>query len=286
MRDSLELLATITADPQPRALLLIGGYRTNPASPAGPDSLSLPIPLAALEETGMLVHHLALIPLPLCATNDLVAVLLNNDPHDTLPLAERIQFYTHGNPFFVVELMQALVNAGAIGRATPGAGWRWDLAAVDRLDLGDDVAELLASALRRLSEATQRLLTVGALLGSSFDLATLAQVQQTPVEEVAADLQPALQAGLLVPLDSLLPMVRFRHDRIQEAAQAGHTGEARQALHLRVGQALLPTLTSAEEAQEENDDRPGRERFMHAGANSSRTAHSTRWFTISTPQWS
>ena len=265
---SLELLAAIVGDPQPRALLLIGAYRTNPASPAGADSQSLPIPLAALEETGMSVQHLALTPLPLYATNDLVAALLDDDPHATLPLAERIQFYTLGNPFFVVELMQALVRAGAIAHVAPDAGWRWDLAAVDRLDLGDDVAELLAGALRRLSEATQRLLTVGALLGSSFDLDTLARVQQTPVDEIAADLQPALQAGLLVPLNSLLPMVRFRHDRIQEAAQAGLTGEARQALHLRIGQTLLPTLTSVEEAQEEDDGRPGRKRFLHAGADS------------------
>jgi hypothetical protein len=62
---------------------------------------------------------------------------------------------------------------------------------------------------------------------------------------------------LLTPLDPQLSTVRFRHDRIQEVAQAELAGDARLALHLLIGQALLPTLTSAEQSQDEADGRPG-----------------------------
>lgn len=55
---SLDLLAALANDPRPRALLIVGAYRTDPASPAGPGGQAVPPALAALEATGIAVQHL------------------------------------------------------------------------------------------------------------------------------------------------------------------------------------------------------------------------------------
>ncbi len=250
---SLDLLAAIASDPQPRALLLIAACQTDPSLGAAQGAHPWPDDLTRLEDASMAVEHLELAPLSLRAVNDLVAALLHADPRHTLPLTERITLHTQGNPLFTIELMPALLRAGAITHGGPGTDWRWDLAAVDRLDLSADVLDLLAGALSRLPEETQHLLSVAALLGGSFDLETLAAVQGSAGEDIAATLLPALQAGLLVSIgpqdtDDSSPFVppspathafRFRHDRIRQAAQAGLGQEMRPAMHLRIGRALV-----------------------------------------------
>lgn len=250
---SLDLLATIASDPQPRALLLICTYRTDGTQGAGHGGHPWPDDLARLEDASIAAEHLELAPLPLKAVNDLVAALLHADPCHTMPLAERIQRFSLGNPLFTIEITRALLRAGAVTRAETDAEWRWDLVAVDRLDLSNDIVDLLASALSRLPDETQRLLTVAALLGRSFDLETLAAVQGVIEEDITLALWPAIQAGLLtsneapttaasshfIALSAATQVFHFRHDRIRQAAQASLEQNVRQAMHLRIGRTLL-----------------------------------------------
>ncbi len=263
---SLELITALAGDSQPSALLLVGIVRTDTAgieTAASHQRVEAGAIGAALAEAGIDFEHLALAPLPLAAVSNLTAAMLQAAPDETLPLAERIQLHTQGNPFFAIELIQTLVHTGAITPAAPPASFTWNPAAVDQLNLSDDLADLLARALGYLPAVTKHLLCLGALLGSTFDLATLAQIQGTPSEYIAAALQPALHASLLTiqavhrPDPSLVstactapdtPGYHFRHDRIREAVLAGLSDQQRLDLHLCIGRALLTLAETPQEA--------------------------------------
>lgn len=252
--ESLALFLALAGDSQPAALLLVGVVSDESqrrAAPAAATPQAANGIAAALAEAGADFAHLALAPLPLAAINDLLADLLHAAPAQTLLLAERIHVLAQGNPFFTVELIQSLARAGAITPDPLAGGYRWDLAAVDRLPLGDDVAELLAQAIDDLPDFAQRLLRVAALLGMHFDLATLAQALELAPQDAAAHLQPALDAGLLTQpdapqrgSDSALAAYQFRHERIRKAAQAGLGEQKRLELHARIGRSLLALGTA------------------------------------------
>ncbi|MFY0533811.1 hypothetical protein [Nannocystis pusilla] len=134
-----------------------------------------------------------------------------------------------------------------------------DPAAVAAAPITENVAELLSERLREFPPDTQRLLAVAACVGHEFDVVTLARIAERGVGRVAAELWPALQAGLVVPLDSnyrlleavddgapeanetveLVVACRFLHDRVQQAALSLSTPEALHEVHLRIGRSLL-----------------------------------------------
>jgi predicted ATPase/GAF domain-containing protein/DNA-binding CsgD family transcriptional regulator len=282
--DTLEVLIALAGDSQPHALL-IGIVRTGDlgrAAPAASQESPAGAVGAALAEAGVEFDHLALEPLGLAAVNELAAAMLRAAPAATLPLARRIQLHAQGTPFFAIELIRTLVDAGAVTPAASPASYTWDPAAVDQLHLSDDVASLLARAIDDLPAETQHLLCLGALLGAVVDPDTLAHVQQTPPERVAAALQPALRAGLLAPPDAPSapttslpasiprPAVRFQHERVREAALHRLSDRERMELHLCIGRALL-ALAETAHAPGADPDTAGDRRFaavhhLHAAA--------------------
>ena len=81
--------------------------------------------------------------------------------------------------------------------------FRYDVAAVKNAAITENVAELLATKLRRLPESTQRTLRVAAVIGSRFDLRLLANVERQGAAATNESLQPAMEAGLIAPLSGL-----------------------------------------------------------------------------------
>ena len=62
----------------------------------------------------------------------------------------------------------------------------------------DNVVELMSHKLQRLPPRTQRAVTLAACVGYRCDLHTLAIVSEQTPEATATDLQPAIEAGLLL----------------------------------------------------------------------------------------
>lgn len=92
--------------------------------------------------------------------------------------------------------------------------------------------------LRRLSYLpveTVEVLTLAAVLGSTFDVAQLALVTRRPVVELMRVLDEALRAGILAECGTRLT---FRHDLIREALYSDVALPIRTGLHLEVGRAL------------------------------------------------
>jgi predicted ATPase/signal transduction histidine kinase len=161
-----------------------------------------------------------------------------------LPLATLLLEKTAGNPFFVRRMLRFLHQSGLLVFDPGARTWTWDLAAIERVDVAENVVDLLLTVLRRLPDPVRALLESAACIGNTVPLRLLAAVRRVSPAEASQALWAAVHAGLLVPqapageagTDALF---RFAHDRVRQAAYVLSGEAARKAIHLEVGRQLL-----------------------------------------------
>ena len=240
-------------------LLLIGAYRDNEA----PHGHPLAALRARLERDGQRIAAIELAPLTTGQVATLLADALRVDAQsgELAALAQLCQRKTGGNPFFLNQFLQSMAEHGHLRYDAGGDRWQWDLAAIAAQHTTDNVGDLLAEKILRLPEQARSLLQLGASIGSRFDLATLAVVAELAPEGAQAALWPALEAGLVQPVDGRYKYLggeqgaphdvdgiayRFLHDRVQQAAYLLAEPDQRAARHLGIGRLLLAHATPAQ----------------------------------------
>lgn len=244
---SLRLLRQlIAADEAGVCLLVLGAYRDN--------EVDTDHPLAQLLEQqrqqGAPLHELTLQPLGLGEVQALLADTLRTEGARVAPLAALCLEKTRGNPFFLGQFLRSLHAHGDLHYERAQGAWEWDIAQIRQRGMTDNVVSLMLERLNDLPPATQTLLSRAAQLGDSFCLRELMALLQADAGATAAMLWPALEAGLLVPLDedykfehspALLEAARYRflHDRVQQAAHELTAEPERQAMLLHCGRQLL-----------------------------------------------
>jgi class 3 adenylate cyclase/tetratricopeptide (TPR) repeat protein len=142
---------------------------------------------------------------------------------------------TDGNPFFLEEVIRALVDDGLITRS--GARWVASPRLTD-VDVPETVHGLLLSRVDRLPAGARRCLRVASVIGRTFATGMLAAVADDELD-VLGELG-ALEAHGLVRIEATAPELTyaFRHALVQEAAYAGLLRRERQGLHRRVAELL------------------------------------------------
>jgi PAS domain S-box-containing protein len=245
---TLALLPFLLTDPDSRGLLVIGAYRDNEVSATHP----LRMTVADLEGR-VRIEELPLPPLDAGQLRELVTDALRTDAAHAAAAADLVLAKSGGNPFFVKQLLQSLHADGLIAFDETRGGWRMDLQHTERVELADNVLELMAAKISRLAAPTQRALWLAACVGDRFDLCTLATVSETSPAAAAGDLWEAVEEGLVLPLDKSYGFApdlasgiepaelgyRFLHDRVQQAAYALIPEAGRRQAHLTVGRLLL-----------------------------------------------
>jgi predicted ATPase/signal transduction histidine kinase/tRNA A-37 threonylcarbamoyl transferase component Bud32 len=242
---SLKLMQLMMTDREMRSLLVIGAYRDNEVSATHP----LMTLLGHFQNQGVTVNTITLKPLSQAHLSQLMTDTLQHSTAALCPLAELVLQKTEGNPFFVNEFLKSLHAEALLRFNETSRLWEWDMAQIQAQDLTDNVIELLIGKLQKLSSATQEGLRLAACVGAQFDLATLAIIRQTSEQTVFADLKPAIQLGLIIPLSDLtadltIERFRFGHDRIQQAAYTLIAPDQKAEVHLRIGRLLRDNVSS------------------------------------------
>jgi predicted ATPase/signal transduction histidine kinase len=241
-RATLDLLEHLVTHSEVRHLLLIGAYRDNEVGPAHP----LLRTLEAIRNAGARVQEIVFTPLRIDDVGGLVADALHCKPKRARPLAELIHEKTGGNPFFAIQFFIALAEEGLLAFDPVAPAWQWDINHIRAKSYTDNVVDLMAGKLKRLSATTQEALKQLACLGSIAEIATLTLVHGETEEAMHAALWEAVHAGLVFRQDSAY---KFLHDRIQQAAYTLIPEEQQAEVHLRIGRVLLASMTADELAE-------------------------------------
>src|SRR5712672_1293830 len=239
---TLDLLEHLVTRSEVRHLLLVGAYRDNEIGPAHP----LLRTLDAIRDAGARVQEIVLAPLGLDDVGQLVADALHCGPGRVRSLAQLVQGKTGGNPFFAIQFFAALAEEGLLTFEPVTRAWHWNIDSIRAKSYTDNVVDLMAGKLMRLSSITQEALKLLACLGNVAEVATVALVQGTTEEAMHAALWEAVHAGLVFREDGAY---KFLHDRIQQAAYTLIPEEHRAEIHLRIGRALLASMTQDDLAE-------------------------------------
>ncbi len=217
---SLELLGRLAGSAESLPILLVFTYRPEPPIEAPWDDLPLTERLVLGELSSR--DSAAL----------LAALLAGSPPPAILPLLDR----TQGNPFFIEELVRALVAGGVLRRDGEGI-WQLDRK-LDEVELPKSIEGLLIARLDRLDEPRQELVQVASVIGRRF---------QRPVVEGVYAGHAALDESLgrLVSfeliqaeqLDRVLAYL-FRHALLRDVAYEGILYARRRVLHGRVARRI------------------------------------------------
>ena len=223
---SLELLVYLRRRLRDAPLLLLAAYRDTDVDDEHPLA-------AAVSELNRLrlADELHLRRLPQAATADLLRALLGGAVVPGLVAAIHAQ--SEGNPFFVEELVRALVEDDRLQLGRKG----WEMAASAHADvmlLPPGLRASLRARLRRLSQPALALLEAAALLGRRVDPALLAATEGLAEDAVAERLDEAARRHVLVRRGE---GYEFAHDQLRAAFGADINPLRRRRLHERVAAA-------------------------------------------------
>lgn len=221
-----------------RNILLIGSYRDGETA----RSAQLQALSSHMSGRSIPISELGLRPLSVGDVGTLIAVAAQCREDRVEPLACAVHGKTAGNPFFVGQLLQTLVDEHVFRFDEHGGGWTWDMSAVARHQSTDNVVDLMVRRLDRLPEEGREILRCLACVGSSCDEGLLARVLRADPGWIRAHAEGLRAAGLLTREATTYA---FSHDRVLEAAYASSTPAARSAIHARIAVAMVEMWRAA-----------------------------------------
>lgn len=253
---SISLLRDLLLAGELHGLLVVGAYRDNEVAAGGPlaqflSRMRRELPSHTAIEVGAL---------PDDALVALAQDTIGGSEASTRELAELLARFTAGNPFFVRQFLQVMVETGAVRPGRDGA-WEWDRDATARIGATENVVSFLAERQAALPQGTRAALEVAACAGGTFEVGAVAACLGLQRSETVQALRPALELGHVSLADTTRPLaaawvddahpesrtheirLRFAHDRVQQAVYDSIPDDRRRATHLslaRLGLAERP----------------------------------------------
>jgi DNA-binding SARP family transcriptional activator len=142
--------------------------------------------------------------------------------------SHRLHQITNGNPFFVTEILRALLESDLPRPYTA--------ASLDRLRLPDAVQTLIQTRLDRLSQESRYALAVASALRRGFHPRLVAAAADLPEPTVWTYVEDWLRRGLVV--ERAQGDYLFHHEQIRQVAYAGLSKPRREYIHRRIALAL------------------------------------------------
>jgi class 3 adenylate cyclase/tetratricopeptide (TPR) repeat protein len=180
--------------------------------------------------------QIALTALNQEAITEMLADLLGDDP-SLRGLPATLGRRTDGNPFFIEEMLQELIEAGNL------AGERGAFRLVRPLGetaIPATVQVVLSARIDRLEPAQKRALHAAAVVGKEFSAAVLATVLDCAVEELEDTLRGLVDAGFIYEQEVYPASVyAFKHPLTQEVAYTSQLDSRRAADHAAVAAAII-----------------------------------------------
>ncbi|MGH1491310.1 MAG: BTAD domain-containing putative transcriptional regulator [Acidimicrobiales bacterium] len=204
-QDSLKLITHLARRVRTERLLVIGAARTTPAALSGLAATWIELKSLTVEDVASIIER------------------LTGEAGD-LELAADLCHRTGGNAYFVTELIEFARRFGEDIRGD--------------LEIPSHVRELVEQRIALLADSTQQVLETAALELQNFSVDILAQALDQTADQVREALQPALDAGVIVPDSTSFERFRFDHAIARETVADRSDPAARVRRHAALGEAI------------------------------------------------
>ena len=262
---SANLLASLSAETESQHLLILLAVR--PEAVEDPDHLLADIITQTLPQTGRFTE-ISLENLTLQEVHALVAQAMRRPPPSedsnvstTQPLIDFIYQRTHGNCFFVVELLRSLFEKGLLKFESATLRWTWQIEQMKaETSVSENVLDLVSEKLQTLSKEARYVLVMAGCLHSTIELEFLSKIvlgyypqdgkeerrRNTWLTEHYRELQKAIdcrpgainvEMDVLLHLDALVACGLM--ERVLLAPNSSNTGNIFKFTHERIRQAAL-----------------------------------------------
>jgi adenylate cyclase len=179
----------------------------------------------------------ALLPLAGPAADELLGDLLGRHP-SLDGVAELVRDRTGGNPFFIEEVVQGLVEQGRLHGRRGG----YELAdTIDELRIPATVQAVLAARVDRLSERDKALLQTAAVIGRQFSRRVVSRVSGLSDTDLDAALGALMEAEFIYEAATSEDEYTFKHALTEEMAYGSQLAKRRARIHTTVA-ATLATI--------------------------------------------
>lgn len=155
---------------------------------------------------------------------------------------------TEGNPLFLKQFLQELLEVKLIYFDEGSRSWQWDLGPIAEWTISDQAAATLADRMQEMPDQPLRILSQASMLGKRFDLEALSAITGLSEEECRSWARHVVDMRLLEPVPGSGERYIFQHDRIRQLLKGLLSNEERLELHLLIGWMLNHRMRSGGEA--------------------------------------
>jgi len=222
---TLEFLLFFARKTAAHRLLVVLTYRSDEVTQ------SLRSLLAQLDRE-RLRQEIALARLTRANTETMLQTILQGTVSLPAGMLDALYGLTEGNPFFLEEVLKALMMAEELVEGEDG--WHWKQTDTWRIPLS--LQEAIELRLTHLSADARRVLQLAAVAGRRFDFALLQQITQDD-EASLLEVMKELMAAQLV-IEESAEQFAFRHALTRQAISERMLARERRALHGTIAQTL------------------------------------------------
>src|SRR5687767_7614012 len=224
-RGTLWLLGHLLRQLRDERVLIVGAYRETELDRAHPLAKSL-----VDWNRERLITRIVLRRFNPDETEAQLSALLGENVSGEFAIA--VHRETEGNPFFVEEVLKALIERGSVRRESG----RWTRCDVDELLIPQSVKEAIGHRLDRVSQECNELLRLGAILGKVFTFDELTASAEQSEDALLDALDEATGAQLIAATSD--DSFSFTHDKIREVLYEEINPIRRRRLHRHVAEGI------------------------------------------------
>lgn len=253
---SLELLKTIINNEANKHLLIIGAYRKNEVAAQHP----LQLFIKEILTENYPVRFLGLHNLSMIDTVSLISDTLQMRQSEVNQLTKIVYRKTQGNPFFIQQFLHSLYEKKLLSFDFETHQWQWNIQAIAKENITDNVIELMKLKVLKLPLATQHILQLAACIGNKFELNILQLIFQKNFQITTQHLWPAIIEGLIITnnagvnidnldkqnLKDINLICQFVHEKVREATYILIPEAKKKEIHFQIGQILWKSVEEKE----------------------------------------
>lgn len=177
-------------------------------------------------------NELSLARLPSVDTELMIRTIFEQAYPVRQEFVDKIHTLTEGNPFFVEEILKALMASGAIFYSNG----RWERKTITELHIPRTVQVAVAQRVTQLSEFAQHVLSLAAVAGRRFDFSLLQSLTQSSETALLTVIRELLRAQLVI--EESADSFAFRHALTQQAIYNNLLLRERRLLHRQIAETL------------------------------------------------